>query len=94
MAAVVPVMKDEACDDRNSTADATSSGRALRPMGCFVAVEASIAARLMPCAFASVSAHLYALNRHCTCQPIITHIYRLQRPLSVHKHNFLCTAPS
>ena len=63
MAAFVPVMKDEACDDRNSTADAMSSGHALRPIGCFTAVETSNAARVMPLSFASVSAHLHGLNQ-------------------------------
>lgn len=56
----VPVMKDDACEERNSTAEAMSSGQALRPRGCLTAVEASIADRLMSFSFASVSAHCYA----------------------------------
>ena len=69
IAPVKPVMKDEARDDRNSTADAISSGRALRAIGCFTAVEASNAARMMPFSSASVSAHWHGFGADIARSP-------------------------
>ena len=48
-------MKEAAWDARNSTTDATSSTRALRPSGCCTAVIASMAALDFCSSLASLS---------------------------------------
>lgn len=72
----LPVMNDAACDARNSTTDATSSTRALRPRGCWTAVIASIAARVLPSSLANLSADV---GHHPHQQPSLPSTGRRKR---------------
>lgn len=72
---VPPVMKDAAWDARKSTTDATSSTRALRPIGCCTAVIASMVALVLCASLASLSAistHTYGVWSVCSHHVAVT----------------------